>query len=93
MLISNFKVFITKNGDGAITYTKNDLNYRVLISKKDKVLMEVFQKYFERLKPFKNRHYAIAQWIARDIRKNGYVFKSYCNNKMNLRPVKKPSVK
>ena len=88
MSISNYKVFVTKYGDGAITYTKNDLNYRVYISKKDEVLMKVFFKHFERLKPFKNRHYAIAQWIARDIRKNGYVFKSYCNNKMHIRPVK-----
>ena len=57
MLVTNFKVFITKNGDGAITYSKNDVYYRVYISKKNEVLFEVFNNYFKQLIPFKNRHY------------------------------------
>ena len=55
MSISNYKVFVTKNGDGAITYRRNDSNDRVYISKKDEVLMKVFHQHFKRLKPFKNR--------------------------------------
>ena len=88
MLVTNFKVFITKNGDGAILYTKKNILYKVVIPKKNEVLIEIFLKYFRELKPFKNRHYAIAKWIARDIRAKGYLFKSYANNKNRLRPVK-----
>ena len=87
MLVTNFKVFITKNGDGAITYTKNDMNYKVFLTKDNPVITEIFNEYYSQLKPFKNRHYAIAQWIARDIRAKGYVFKAYSNNCMNIRPV------
>ena len=87
MLVTNFKVFITKNGDGAITYTKNNIHYRVFLTKDDHVITEIFNEYYSQLKTFKNRHYAIAQWIARDIRAKGYVFKAYSNNCMNIRPV------
>jgi len=87
MLVTNFKVFITKNGDGAITYTKNSIYYRVYISKENEAVFEVFENYYKQLEPFKNRHYAIAQWIVRDIRASGYVFKAYSNNCMNIRPV------
>ena len=87
MLVTNFKVFITKNGDGAITYTKNDMNYKVFLTKDNPVITEIFNEYYSQLKPFKNRHYAIAQWIVKDIRAKGYVFKAYSNNRMNIRPV------
>ncbi len=90
MFITNFKVFITKNGDGAISYTKNNMNYKVYIHKKDEVLIAIFDKYYNQLKSFKNRHYAIAKWIVSEIRAKGYSFKTYSNNKMNLRPVKSP---
>ena len=87
MLVTNFKVFITKNGDGAISYTKNDMKYKVFLTKDDPVITEIFNEYYSQLKPFKNRHYAIAQWIVRDIRAKGYVFKAYSNNSMNIRPI------
>ncbi len=87
MMISNFKVFVTKNGDGAITYTKNNIHYRVFLTKYDPVIREIFNEYYSQLKPFKNRHYAIAQWIVKDIRAKGYVFKAYSNNCMNIRPI------
>lgn len=89
MLITNFKVFITKNGDGAIIFSRNNTFYKIFISKKDKVITEIFNKYYNQLKSFKNRHYAIAKWIVRDIRAEGYVFRSYSNNNLNIRPVKK----
>ena len=90
MFITNFKVSVTKNGDGTITYTKNNLNYKVFIHKEDEVIKEIFDKYYNMLDTFKNRHYAIAKWIVREIRAKGYSFKTYSNNKMNLRPVKSP---
>ena len=88
MFITNFKVSVTKNGDGAIAYTKNNMNYKVFISKEDEVLIEIFDKYYNQLKSLKNRHYAIAKWIVRDIRAEGYVFKAYANNTQNIRPIK-----
>lgn len=90
MFITNFKVFVTKNGDGTIMYTKNNLNYKVFIHKEDAVIKEIFDKYYNQLETFKNRHYAIAKWIVTEIRAKGYSFKTYSNNKMNLRPVKSP---
>lgn len=90
MFITNFKVSVTKNGDGTITYTKNNLKYKVFIHKEDEVLKAIFDKYYNMLDTFKNRHYAIAKWIVAEIRAKGYSFKTYSNNKMNLRPVKSP---
>lgn len=90
MSITNFKVSVTKNGDGTIRYTKNNFNYKVFIHKEDEVLKEIFDKYYNQLEKFKNRHYAIAKWIATEIRAKGYSFKTYSNNRMNLRPVKSP---
>jgi len=88
MFVFNYQVFITKNGDGAITYTWNKRNYKVFISKENEVIMEIFYKYYDQLESFKNRHYAIAQDIVRDIRKEGYVFKAYASNSFNIRPIK-----
>ncbi|MFZ3273964.1 MAG: hypothetical protein WA143_06800, partial [Lutibacter sp.] len=62
--------------------------YKVFIHKEDEVLKEIFDKYYNMLDTFKNRHYAIAKWIVTEIRAKGYSFKTYSNNKMNLRPVK-----
>ena len=88
MLITNFRVATTKNGDGTISFTKNKIKYKVYISKNNQDLKEIFDKYYNQLKSLKNRHYAIAKWIVRDIRAEGYVFKSYANNTQNIRPIK-----
>ncbi|GGK41426.1 MULTISPECIES: hypothetical protein [Flavobacteriaceae] len=88
MLVTNFKVFISRNGSGNISYSKNKLNYKVIIYKEDKILKEIFDKYYFQLEQFKLRHYAIAKWIARDIRKEGYTFKAFASNKQNIRPIK-----
>ncbi len=90
MLVSNYKVFITKYGDGAISYNMGGFNYKLTISKNNELLMQIFSKYYNKLKTFKNRHYAIAEWIVKDIRQAGYSFKSYSNNKCRLRPVYNP---
>lgn len=87
-MITNFKVSVTKHGDGLISYKSDRHSYRVLISKDDKVIIEIFNTYHKQLSEFKNRHYAIAKWIVRDIRAEGYVFRSYSNNFHNIRPVK-----
>ena len=65
MIITNFKVSITKSGDGLISYENDNLSYRVLISKDDKVVIEIFKEYYNQLSGVKNRHYAIAKWIVR----------------------------
>jgi hypothetical protein len=88
MIITKFRVSITKNGDGLISYEKNRRSYRVLLSKDDKVIREIFNQHYSLLPDFKNRHYAIAKWIVRDIRAEGYVFRSYSNNFQNIRPIK-----
>jgi hypothetical protein len=87
-MITNFKVSITKNGDGLITYVKNKALFRVLLTKDDKIIAQIFNKYYRQLKLLKNRHYAIAKWIVRDLRAEGYVFRCYSNNFQNIRPVK-----
>ncbi len=75
MLISNFKVYTTKEGNGAISFIENDKFKRVIISKKKMVPKEIFDLYYHQLSSFKNRHYAIAKWIVEDIRRMGYIFK------------------
>ena len=90
-MITNFKVSITKNGDGLITYVKNKVSFRVLLTKDDKIIAQIFNKYYRQLKLLKNRHYAIAKWIVRDIRAEGYVFRCYSNNFQNIRPIKQYS--
>ena len=42
--------------------------------------MESLINIFNRLKSFKNSHYALAQWIVSEIRVKGSVFKAYYNN-------------
>ncbi len=88
MMITDFKVFITRFGDGSISFKKNKMSYRIFLNKNDNALMEIFKKYYDQLDNFKYRHYAIAKWIVRDIRAEGYVFKSYSNNNHNIRPLK-----
>lgn len=92
MTITSIRVFVTKNGDGTISYQKNNTKFKVLLSKDDHIIKEIFDKYFKQLSSFKNRHYAIAKWIVRDIRAEGYVFRSYSNNNLNIRPVKQFTV-
>ena len=87
MIISDYKVFITRNGDGAISYQCGNTNYKVFIKKEHQTVFNIFLKHYLRLETFKHRHYAIAQSIARDIRAKGYSFKAYANNSHNIRPV------
>ena len=75
MLVSNFMVYITKDGNGVIRFMENDSVKKVVIPKADLVPKQVFDLYYGQLSSFKNRHYAIAKWIVKDIRRMGYEFK------------------
>jgi hypothetical protein len=88
MKLNNFKVFITRNGDGAITFKKNNIQHKVFITKNNNEVKVIFDRYYIQLNDFKNRHYALAKWIVRDIRNQGYTFRSYAGNHQNIRPVK-----
>lgn len=75
MKISNFRVFITSSGNGAIDFLFNNENYRVQIPKDKELLFKIFVKYFNELENLKNRHSALAKWIVEEIRNEGYSFK------------------
>ena len=68
-------VYITKEGNGVIRFIVNDSVKKVIIPKEDLVPKQVFDLYHSQLSSFKNRHYAIAKWIVKDIRRMGYEFK------------------
>lgn len=88
MQVTNLKVSITKKGDGLISYKMNNKTYRVFIDLRDEVFKEVFLKYYNQLKTFKRRHYAIAKWIVRDLRNRGYLFKACKFNGQIIKPIK-----
>ena len=88
MLVSNFKVYITKYGNGAISFIENDKFKRVIIPLHNLIFREVFNLYYNQLSSFKNRHYAIAKWIVEDIRRMGYIFKEKGSIKDEYIPVK-----
>jgi len=75
MLVSDFNVYINKEGNGAISFIENNKLKRVVIPKNNLIIMKIFDLYYGQLSSFKNRHYAIAKWIVEDIRRMGYIFK------------------
>lgn len=75
MLVSNCKVYVTKEENGAISFIENGLVKRIIIAKGDLIPKQVFDLYYMELSSFKNRHYAIAKWIVKDIKRMGYDFK------------------
>lgn len=68
-------VYITKEGNGIIRFIENDSVKKIIIPKAESVPKQVFDLYHGQLSSFKNRHYAIAKWIVKDIRRMGYIFK------------------
>jgi len=88
MLVSNFEVYLTKDGNGAISFTVGNDHREVIIHKDDKIPMQIFGLYHAQLPHFKQRHYAIASWIVRDIRRMGYVFKRMPSSIGVYQPVK-----
>ena len=90
MLVSNFEVYITIDGNGAIKFYENNRKKIVIIPKNNLIPKEIFDLYYNQLSTFKNRHYAIAKWIVNDIRRMGYVFKEKKLNSAVFLPIKAP---
>jgi len=76
MKISDYRVLITDESDGIIAFLHNEITSVVLIPNNNSTAMEIFNKYYDQLSAFKYRFDAIAKWIVRDLRKEGYIFKS-----------------
>ncbi len=76
MLVSDYRVLVTDEGDGIIAFLHNDVTSIVLIPNTNTIAMEIFNRYFDQLSAFKYRYYAIAKWIVRDLRKEGFIFKA-----------------
>jgi len=76
MLVSDYRVLVTDEGDGIIAFLNNEIMSVVLILKSNTIAKEIFDKYHDQLSAFKFKYYAIAKWIVRDLRKEGFVFKA-----------------
>jgi hypothetical protein len=76
MLVSDYRVLVTDEGDGIIAFLHNDITSIVLIPNTNTIAMKIFDKYHDQLSKFKYRYYAIAKWIVRDLRKEGFIFKA-----------------
>ncbi len=90
-MLSDYHVYVTKQLDGAISFKKDSIPQKVIIPKRNIIALEIFTKYYDELPTFKNRHYAIAKWIVRDIRKAGFDFKLYKGSKTIYKPVRRDS--
>ena len=89
MLISDYYVYVTKQRDGAITFQLDGITKKVVIPKSNLIAKEIFDSYYQQLCSFKNRHYIVAKWICRDIRKAGFDFKIYKDSKTIFKPVRR----
>ncbi len=76
MLISDYRVLVTDEGDGIIAFLHNDITSIVLIPNTNSIAMKIFDRYHDQLSAFKYRFDAIAKWIVRDLRKEGFIFKA-----------------
>ena len=90
MLVTKYKVFITSQGDGMITFKQEGKIKKVLILESDTIAKEIFDKYYNQRSAFRHKYYAIAKFIARDIRKAGYVFKIDPGDPQIFSPIKYP---
>ncbi len=89
MLLKNYRVFVTDESDGMITFIKDEILNKILIPNSNTIAKEIFDKYHNQLSAFKYRYAAVAKFIIRDIRKEGYVFKVDHNNPTLYIPVHK----
>jgi len=76
MLVSDYRVLVTDEGDGIIAFLNNKIMSVVLIPNTNTIAMKIFDKYHDQLSKFKYRYYAIAKFIVRDLRKEGFIFKA-----------------
>ena len=91
MLVQDYHVYVTKQGDGAISFKTDGIPQKVIIPKRNVIAFEIFKKHYDELSGFKNRHYTIAKWIVRDIIKAGFNFKLYKDSKTIFKPVRRGS--
>lgn len=75
MLVTDYRVFKTNESDGVIGFLHNEITSIVLIPNTNTIAMKIFDGYYDQLSYFKYRYYAIAKWIVRDLRKEGFAFK------------------
>ena len=87
-MISDYHVYLTKQGDGAISFRQDGISRKVIIPKSNTIAKEIFNRHYEELTTFKSRHYAIAKWIVRDLRKEGFVFKAYKKDIAIIKPIR-----
>ena len=76
MLVSDYRVLVTDEGDGIIAFLNNEIMSVVLILKSNTMITTVLASGLIRLRAFKFKYYAIAKWIVRDLRKEGFIFKA-----------------
>ena len=57
IMLTNFKVYITKDGNGAISFIEKNEMKRIIIPKHQVIPKEIFDLYYKQLRSFKNRHY------------------------------------
>ena len=76
MKISDYRVFVSDQGDGIIAFLYNNVVSSVIIPYTNDIGIDIFNRYYNQLEYFKYRFDAIANWIVRDLRKEGYIFKS-----------------
>ena len=89
MLLKNYRVFVTNESDGVITFMKEGILNKILIPNSNTIAKEIFDKYHDQLSAFKYRYAAVAKFIIRDIRKEAYLFKVDPNNPTLYVPVHK----
>ena len=87
MLVTNYRVLVTNDGDGIIAFLHNQIVSVVLIPNSNAIAKEIFDKYYDQLSYFKYRFDAIAKWIVRDLRKEGFIFKAFQEDPLVYIPV------
>ena len=75
MLVSDYRVF-TSNGNGIISFLQDNVIKKVLIPKSNTIAIKIFDRYHDQLSYFKYRYQKVAKWIVRDLRKEGFIFKT-----------------
>ena len=87
MLVTDYRVLVSDEGDGIIAFLHNQIVSIVLIPRSNTIAREIFDKYHDQLSDFKYRYYAIAKWIVRDLRKEGFIFKAFQDDPLVYIPV------
>ena len=87
MLVKDYRVLVSDENDGIIAFLHNDITSIVLIPNSNTIAMKIFDRYYDQLSYFKYRFDAIAKWIVRDLRKEGFIFKTFQDDPLVYIPV------